>query len=305
MFLVLLGGPRESEVICIMQEKIGLIGVGNVGARLAARLLEAGAELHVYDKAVEGVVPLVAKGAISHRSAASLAATVDVVILSLPTSDIVDSVVLGDDGILSVMRDEAILIDMSTSLPARTLRIVRQAQDRRIRVLDAPLSFGPDGMVIFVGGELETYEEVKPIFDIVGSRSFLVGPSGHGHFVKLAQNLISGVFICAVAEAVAYGKRAGLDLEKMWDALRTTGAQSSVVENTMPHMIDHAFGNSGTLAMHLKDMNYALSTGAQMGARMPFAKATQLAFEGALEHGDRSWTQTAVVTWFEEDVESG
>src|ERR1035437_5064425 len=108
---------------------IGLIGVGNVGARMAAQLLEAGVPLHVYDTSMDAVKPLVARGAISHQSAAALAATVDVVLLSLPTSDVVDSVVLGDDGILNVMKAGAILTDMSTSLPARTLRIVRQAQN--------------------------------------------------------------------------------------------------------------------------------------------------------------------------------
>jgi len=279
---------------------VGLIGAGSVGSRMAHLLLDAGVTLNVFDVSPKAVAALSSKGAHVRQSAAELCADVDIVVLSLPNSLIVDSVVLGDDGALSAMRPGAVLVDMSTSLPQHTLTIVDEAIARGVRVLDAPISFGPDGMIVFVGGEHETYTECEWLFDIVSYQSFHVGPNSHGHYVKLVQNLLSGAFTGVVGEAVGYAQRAGLDLHAMCVALQHTAAQSPAVERTMPKMIAGEYGDGGTLAMHLKDTRYALETGKALGARMPFTQALETAFAGALERGNRHWAQTGVVTWFEQ-----
>lgn len=281
-----------------MKTPVGLIGLGNVGGRMARSLLDAGVELHVHDVDQDALAAVQEAGAISHHSPAELAKAVPIVLLSLPNTEIVDRVVLGSDGLLEALDDGAILVDMSTNRPDRTLALVAQAAERGVRTMDAPISFGSHGMVVFAGGDRTDYEAVAPIFDIVAFRYYHVGDHGHGQYVKLIQNLLSGIAIGAAAEAVAFGKRAGVDHDRMLEALRWTGAYSGALAGSR-RMLDREYGSSRTLGMHVKDLGYVLAMAEQLGATMPFAERVHEVFRGVHENGDPAWTQSAVIEWFD------
>ncbi|GAB3742880.1 NAD(P)-dependent oxidoreductase [Microlunatus parietis] len=279
-------------------EPVGLIGLGNVGGRMARSLLDAGVELHVHDVDQEASAAVREAGAVGHDTASDLARAVPIVLLSLPNADIVDRVVLGPGGVLEAMAAGSILVDMSTNRPDRTLALLARATERAVRTLDAPISFGGRGMIVFAGGDPADYAEVAPIFDVVAFRHYHVGDHGQGQYVKLIQNLLSGIAIGAAAEAVAFGQRAGVDLDRMLEALRWTGAYSGALAGSR-RMVDRDYGSSRTLGMHVKDLGYVLAMAEQLGATMPFAERVHDVFRGVYENGDPGWTQAAVIEWFD------
>lgn len=282
-----------------MKQHVGLIGVGNVGGRMAKDLAEAGYPLTVFDTSTEALARAEGHGARVGTSPKDVASQTDIVFLSLPNSDIVDSVVEGKDGVLEGLSEGKLLVDMSTSLPKRTLRLVEVCKDRNVRMIDAPISFGANGMDIMVGGPEEWFEEAKPIFDVVGHKATWVGPHSHGNVTKLVQNMISGVGIAVIAEMLAFAVKAGVDPERMLEAIRTTGAGSRQLDYGLPRMLAHDFGTGGQLALHYKDVKYALQTAHEMNAITPFTAALYEVFNGALAHGDNRWAQVGCITYWE------
>lgn len=292
-----------------MKQHVGLVGVGNVGGRMAKDLVDAGHPLTVFDTSPDALARAEENGAKVGTSPKDVASQADIVLLSLPGSDVVDRVVEGEDGVLDGLAEGRLLVDMSTSLPKRTLRLVDVCNERNIRMIDAPISFGPYGMDIMVGGPEEWFEEAKPIFDVVGHKATWVGPHSHGNVTKLVQNMISGVGIAVIAEMLAFAVKAEVDPERMLEAIRTTGAGSRQLDSGLPRMLAHDFGSGGQLALHYKDVKYALQTAHDMNAVTPFTTALYDVFNGALAHGDSSWSQAGCITYWENlmgiDVKSG
>ncbi len=282
------------------EKNVGIIGVGNVGGRMAKDLADAGYTVLVMDQSDAALARAEENGARRVGSYADMVGQTGVVLLSLPNSNIVETVTRGPDGLLARMRPGQVLVDMSTSLPARTAELVELCAQRNIRFLDAPISFGPHGMDIMAGGDQALFDEIHPIFEIVGHRTTLVGPNGHGHYTKLVQNMISGVNIAVVAEGMAFAAKAGLDIDKVWEAIRTTGAAVNQVERGYPRIAKREFGQGGQLALHTKDMRYVLETAKELGATTPFSEALLEVFGGALEKGDKLWGQSACITYYED-----
>jgi 2-hydroxy-3-oxopropionate reductase len=287
----------------VTSKSVGIIGVGNVGGRMAKDLADAGYSVLVMDQSEPALARAEQNGARRVGSYADLVAETDVVLLSLPNSNIVETVTRGPDGLLAQMRPGQVLVDMSTSLPTRTADLVKLCEAAGIRFLDAPISFGPHGMDIMAGGDEALFDEIYPIFQIVGHRTTLVGPNGHGHYTKLVQNMISGVNIAVVAEGMAFAAKAGLDLDKVWEAIRTTGAAVNQVERGYPRIAKREFGQGGQLALHTKDMRYVIETAKEMGAVTPFSEALLDVFGGALEKGDKLWGQSACITYYEDRMD--
>jgi 2-hydroxy-3-oxopropionate reductase len=287
----------------VTSKSVGIIGVGNVGGRMAKDLADAGYSVLVMDQSEPALARAEQNGARRVGSYAELVAETDVVLLSLPNSNIVETVTRGPDGLLAQMRRGQVLVDMSTSLPTRTAELVKLCEPAGIRFLDAPISFGPHGMDIMAGGDQALFDEILPIFQIVGHRTTLVGPNGHGHYTKLVQNMISGVNIAVVAEGMAFAAKAGLDLDKVWEAIRTTGAAVNQVERGYPRIARREFGQGGQLALHTKDMRYVIETAKEMGAVTPFSEALLDVFGGALEKGDKLWGQSACITYYEDRMD--
>lgn len=286
----------------------GLIGLGNVGQDLVAGALRAGLDLHCYDLDALARERAESVGATLHHSALDVARVADVCVLSLPNTQIVDHV-LFDDGVIEALRHDSYLVDMSTNHPARSQALAQEGAARGVHVLDVPVSYGAEGLVGFAGGSADSFTAVRPWLDAVTVHTEHVGPNGHGQYVKLVQNVLSGVGMGVIAEVIGFAERAGVDLQKLPEALRRTGANSRMLERTMPAMVERRYGNSGTMALHAKDMGYALTAAENIGARMPFTEALLQVFQDTLATGDPRWTQPAVAEWYRpapdtvEDVE--
>jgi 3-hydroxyisobutyrate dehydrogenase-like beta-hydroxyacid dehydrogenase len=283
----------------VTNKNVGIIGVGNVGGRMAKDLVDAGYDVLVMDPSEAAAARAVANGARKVSSYAEMMDQTDVVLLSLPNSNVVEAVTRGDSGLLAQMKSGQVLVDMSTSLPTRTAELVKLCESAGIRILDAPISFGPHGMDIMAGGDQALFDEIYPIFEVVGHRTTLVGPNGHGHYTKLIQNMISGVNTAVIAEGMAFGAKVGLDLERVWEAIRTTGAATNQVERSYPRMARREFGQGGQLALHTKDMRYVIETAKEIQAVTPFSEVLLEVFSDSLEKGDKLSSQLASIIYYE------
>lgn len=279
-----------------MTTTYGLIGLGNVGGDLVRNAVSRGIAPVVHDLDRAAVERAVAAGAVAADGAQQLAAAADVLVLSLPNSDIVDAVLA--DGVLSALRPGAVLVDMSTNLPERAVGLAEEGRSRGLRVLDAPVTYGPDGLVAYVGGDLDGAPEAAAWLDAAVTQWFPIGPSGRGQSMKLVQNMLSGVGMGIVAEVLAFARASGLDPDAVLPALRPTGAYSGLVERTLPAMAAARYGDAGTMALHAKDMGYALRAAEQAGIELPFTAVLRGLFGDVLARGDRRWGQTALIEWW-------
>ncbi|WP_308796456.1 NAD(P)-dependent oxidoreductase [Agromyces silvae] len=279
-----------------MSTRYGLIGLGNVGADLARDAVSAGLDVSAFDIDRAALDRAVDAGVAPRADASMVAAEADVLILSLPNSPIVDRVLA--DGVFDSLRPGSLLIDMSTNLPARAVSLAAEGRDRGIRVIDAPVTYGQHGLVSYVGGAGADLEHAATWLDASVVEWIHVGPNGHGQYAKLAQNMLSGVGMGIVAEVLGFARAAGLDPGTLHDALRPTGAYSGLIERVLPAMQERRYGSAGTMALHAKDMGYALQTAGDLDVRLPFTAALHDVFEQVLSVGDRRWGQTALIEWW-------
>jgi 3-hydroxyisobutyrate dehydrogenase-like beta-hydroxyacid dehydrogenase len=200
--------------------RLGFIGLGAMGGRMARRLLAAGYDLTVHDRTRERARPLEQGGAKFAPTPKRVAADVDVVLSSLTDDAALDEVMFGPEGTLAVARPATIFIEMSTVSPRTSLRLHQAATTKALAVLDAPVSGSTpqaeEGqLVILVGGSEEVYRKCLPILNLLGKESFYMGPAGSGTATKLCLNTLLGVGIQALAEAIALGLRSGLDQQRL------------------------------------------------------------------------------------------
>ncbi len=276
--------------------KYGLIGLGNVGTDLVKGAVKAGLDLTVFDIDDPALARAAELGATPATSAAQVATTAHVLVLSLPNSDIVQSVLA--DGVLDALSAGDYLVDMSTNRPAAAVELAAEGQRRGLHVLEAPVSYGPQGLVSFVGGDATDAVAIAPWLDATTVHHGYVGPHGHGQYVKLVQNMLSGVGMGIVAEILGFAQHAGVDVEAMHEQLKFTGGYSRMVEGCLNAMTQGRYGNAGTMALHRKDMGYAIEAAEQMGAHVPFTSALHEAFGDVLRTGDPRWGQTALIERF-------
>jgi 2-hydroxy-3-oxopropionate reductase len=242
-----------------MIRRIGLIGLGLMGTPMAKNLLKAGYELSVHDinrKAVDEVVGLGAKGDSSPKE---VAASAEAILLSLPGDSEVEEVILGKDGILEGGRPGSVLVDMSTISPLTAKRMAEVLQERGMEMLDAPVSGGQEGaregtLTIMVGGKPEVFELMQPALQKLGKNVTHIGSHGAGQVAKAANQIIVGLTIEAVAEALVFAAKSGVDPEKVRKALLGGYAQSRVLELHGRRMTDRNFVPGGKVRSHKKDI---------------------------------------------------
>lgn len=214
-----------------IKDRIGFIGLGGMGSRMASRLADAGYPLKVYNRTPEKTRPLAQKGAIVMESPRELAAASEVVLSSLADDAAVEALLGGPDGALAGARPGTIFVEMSTISPDTTRRLFEAAQAKESPWLDAAVSGSipqaeEGSLTIFVGGPVETYEYCRPIFEVLGKKHFYMGESGMGALMKLVANVLLGVGMQAVAEAIALGEKGGLEKEALLDVLKETAVIS-------------------------------------------------------------------------------
>jgi len=277
--------------------KIAFIGLGVMGAPMAKNLLKAGHKLHVYDIVEEKVDELVQAGAEAALSCKDAASKGDVIILMLPDSPEVSAVMLGEEGVLEGAQPGSIIVDMSSIAPLVDIDLERKAREKDIRMLDAPVSGGEPGAIqgtlaIMVGGAEETYEEAKEILQLMGKSVVRVGDIGAGQYTKLINQILVGIHLQAMSEALVFAQKAGLDIQKVYEAIRGGLAGSNVLNAKVPLALERNFKPGFRIKLQIKDLKNALITGRELGVPLPAASLVQSLFiscdasgRGNLDHG--------------------
>ncbi|WP_410632502.1 2-hydroxy-3-oxopropionate reductase [Amycolatopsis sp. cmx-4-83] len=254
--------------------KLGFIGLGVMGAPMAAHLVAAGHDVAGYDVHAAAGEKLAAAGGRAATSVADAVAGADVVITMLPNHPQVEEVVLTAGGVLDAAEPGALLIDMSTIRPETSIAVAEAARDKKIRVLDAPVSGGQAGaeqasLSIMVGGSEEDFEAAKPVLDAVGKTVVHVGPHGAGQVVKAANQLVVGGIYGLVAEAIVLLEASGVDAATGLDVLAGGLAGSRILELKRKSMVDRQFAPGFRIDLHHKDMGIALAAARQADVALP------------------------------------
>jgi 2-hydroxy-3-oxopropionate reductase len=278
-------------------QTIGFIGLGIMGKPMSKNLIKAGYSLVVHDKNREPVRELVDSGAQEASSSREAAEKSQVVITMLPNSPDVREVALGKDGIIEAARPGLIYIDMSSIAPLAAQEVASRMSEKGVQMLDAPVSGGEPGAVagtlaIMVGGDEKIFQQVKPILQTMGKSVERVGDIGAGNTTKLANQIMVAVNIAALSEALVLGCKAGVDPEKIFQAVRGGLAGSNCLNAKAPLIMERKFDPGFRIRLHIKDLANALETGRSVGVPLPltslvmeFMQALRVAGEEEKDHG--------------------
>ncbi|MEA5361054.1 2-hydroxy-3-oxopropionate reductase [Amycolatopsis sp., V23-08] len=254
--------------------KLGFIGLGVMGAPMAAHLVAAGHDVSGFDVHTAAGEKLQAAGGRAAADVADAVARAEVVITMLPNHPQVEAVALGEGGVLAAAAPGTLLIDMSTIRPETSIEVANLARDKEIRVLDAPVSGGQAGaeqaaLSIMVGGSEEDFDTAKPLFEALGKTIVHVGPHGAGQVVKAANQLVVGGIYGLVAEAIVLLEASGVDAATGLDVLAGGLAGSRILELKRKSMVDRQFAPGFRIDLHHKDMGIALAAARQADVALP------------------------------------
>ena len=284
--------------------KIGFIGLGIMGKPMCKNLLKAGHECTIYDIVEEAAREAVGAGAVKCESAAQAASGRKLVITMLPNSPQVKQVVLGENGIADAMDEGCIFVDMSSIAPLASKEIGAALAGRNIEMLDAPVSGGEpeavDGTLsIMVGGKKEVYDKVKEVLLCMGSSAVYCGELGAGNTTKLANQIVVALNIAACAEAFTLSKKAGVDPELVFDAIRGGLAGSTVMDAKVPMMLDGNDKPGFKIDLHIKDLKNALETGHGVGMGLPLTAQVMEMMQQLAADGFGGKDHSALVKYYE------
>ena len=278
---------------------VGFIGLGKMGAPMAAHLLGGGHALFVNTRSR---VPdsLASGGATVCESAKAVAQSADAIILMLPDTPDVEKVLFGPQGVCEGLTPGKVVVDMSSISPIDTKQFAKRVNDLGCEYLDAPVSGGEVGakaasLTIMVGGSEAAYERITPLFALMGKNITLVGPNGDGQTTKVANQIIVALTIEAVAEALLFAAKAGADPSKVRQALMGGFASSRILEVHGERMIKRTFDPGFRIELHQKDLNLALANARLLGVSLPNTSTAQELFNSCAAHGGRAWDHSALV----------
>lgn len=269
--------------------KIGFIGTGLMGFPMAKNLLDKSLDLNVFSRTTIKAKPLEKFGAKISNSLSEAVKNTDVVITMLTDDDAVEKV-LSDQGFQENLKKGSTVIDMSSIKPKIAIKYGKLFKDKGINFLDAPVSGGTIGaeqasLAIMVGGDQKVFDQVKDILKVMGNPT-LVGPIGSGQVSKLANQIIVGVTIGAVAEAITLCEKAGVDGNKFIKALAGGFADGKILQNHGKRMIDKDFSPKGKVSTHLKDMNNILECAGDFNTTLPISNLIKDMFKSLVENGN-------------------
>jgi 2-hydroxy-3-oxopropionate reductase len=285
-------------------EKIGFIGTGIMGKPMAINLLNAGFQEVALDKNQNALQEVINEGAYNAYSPKEVAQKTDVVITMLPDSPEVEEVMFGSEGLQKGLHEGMLYVDMSTIAPATSINIYKILRTEGVEALDAPVSGGDVGakngtLSIMVGGSEAAFNRVKPIFEILGKNIVLIGEAGAGQVTKACNQIIVGMTIQAVAEAMTIAKKSGVDLVKVREALLGGFAQSRILDLHGQRIIDNNFQPGFKLKLHRKDMNIALQTGRELSVPLPGSAQVAAQMDAILAQGDGELDHSALALFLQ------
>jgi 3-hydroxyisobutyrate dehydrogenase-like beta-hydroxyacid dehydrogenase len=278
--------------------RAGIIGAGNMGGRMGRRVAAAGDPIIAFDA---NPSTLRECGMEAAESAAALVESVDVVLLSLPDSSVIERVVLGEDGVLAHAQSGQIVVDLSTADPRSTVRIHETLAERDVTLLDAGISGGAaaaekGALTLMVGGDASGLERVRPVLEHFATKIVHMGAPGTGHVTKVLNNFLNGVALAATSEVMVAGRRAGLDLERLLEVLNASSGVNFATLNRFPKIIHGDYLEGGlTGELMAKDIRLYLSYMAGIGVPTFSGPGCLAAFELSNSMGYRDVISNRVV----------
>ncbi|MBT2726410.1 2-hydroxy-3-oxopropionate reductase [Bacillus sp. ISL-75] len=287
-----------------MAQKVGFIGLGIMGKPMALNLIKAGFTLTVNDLNQDAVHQVVEAGAVAAHSAKEVAENSDVIITMLPASKHVEEVVLSENGILAGAKAGSVIIDMSSITPEVSRELAAAAAKKGVGMLDAPVSGGEPKAIegtlaIMVGGKEDVFESVMPVLYGMGKDVILVGDHGCGVTAKLANQIIVNLNIAAMSEALVLAAKAGIDIEKMYQAIRGGLAGSAVLDAKVPLILDRNFVAGGSIAINMKDITNVMDTAHEIGVPLPLSSQLLEIFHALKVDGKIKDDHGSIVRYYE------
>lgn len=279
------------------QSTIGFIGTGVMGKSMAGHLIKAGYKTLVYNRTPDRAKELIEQGAVWKETVAELAAEANIIITMVGYPRDVEEVYFGEQGILNHANSGTYVIDMTTSSPLLAQKIYETAKEKQIHALDAPVSGGDIGarngqLAIMVGGDINDFETMRHILELMGKNIVLQGPAGSGQHTKMCNQIAIATNMIGVCEAMVYAKKSGLDQKTVLKSIETGAAGSWSLSNLAPRMINGDFEPGFYIKHFIKDMGIALESAKEMGMRTPgLALAKSLYDELANQGEENSGTQ--------------
>ena len=288
-----------------MKPKVGFVGLGNIGEPMCRRLLENGYEVSIYDVNPEAISKLGDTAAEPAENLKVLASSAEVVLLSLPGSDVVEEAVLGERGLVEGLSSGKVLIDTSSSRPSSTRNLAEKLAESGVEMLDAPVSGGvlraEEGkLAVMVGGREEVFERHREVLEAFGEKIFHVGDHGAGHLVKSLNNLLSATTLASAAEAVILAQKAGVAPETLLEVINAGNGRSYSTEVKFPNFIlNRSFDDGFALGLMVKDLKIALETAAEMGHPMFSGSAISQLWQAAFARGHGPEGHTSIYAFLE------
>jgi 3-hydroxyisobutyrate dehydrogenase len=259
---------------------IGFIGLGIMGKPMGMNLLKAGFTLTVYNRTPAKCGPLVDAGAVAVSSAREAAERSDVVITIVSDTPDVEAVLFGEEGIWLGLKEGQVVIDMSSISPAETQRYATRLREKKVEMLDAPVTGGEKGAIegtlaIMVGGKRETFDKCRPILQAMGKTIVYAGESGSGQKTKLVNQILCAQHIVAMADGLRFARQSGLDMETTLKVVSGGAAGSWMLSNLAPRILQNDFAPGFTIKLQQKDLRLVREALQEMGGTYP---ATELAY---------------------------
>ena len=270
--------------------KVAFIGMGTMGAAMAANILKAGYAVRVHNRTRKKEGPVARQGAERAESPAQAAKKADIIITCVSDTPDVEAVILGPEGVIHGARAGAVVVDMSTISPAATRGIAAALEEKGIKMVDGPVSGGSEGaekgtLTIMLGGDPEDIETIRPVLETMGKTITHVGPIGSGQLTKaINQIIIAGTYL-GVAEGMALGLKAGLDMDKVVAAVGGGAAASWVLANRSANMVQNTYPLGFRSRLHRKDLGIALEAAKEMGVFLPVAALVEQMENGLMAQG--------------------
>jgi 2-hydroxy-3-oxopropionate reductase len=283
---------------------IGFIGLGIMGKPMAKNLLKAGHTLVVYDIVEAPVKELVEAGATAGSSPKDVASRNDLIITMLPNSPHVKKAVLGEGGVIEGAKPGSVLVDMSSIAPLASREVAAELAKKGMEMLDAPVSGGEpkavDGtLAIMVGGKEAVFEKVKDVLLKMGASAVLCGDIGAGNVTKLANQIIVALNIAAMSEAFVLATKAGVDPERVFNAIKGGLAGSTVLNAKAPMVLEGNYKPGFRIELHIKDLQNALDTAHETGTPIPLTSQIMEIMQALKVDGKQSDDHGGVIQFYE------
>ena len=270
--------------------KVGFVGLGIMGAPMAANLIGAGFSLNVYNRTPGKCEALEKLGARAYPTPAGLASASEVVVTIVSDTPDVEAVLFGENGLAEGLEPGSVVIDMSTISPTRTVEFAARLAGRQVEMLDAPVSGGDKGAIagtlsIMVGGKQEAFNRCLPLFEAMGRNIVYAGPSGNGQKTKLVNQVVGSLNLLAMIEGLRMAEQAGLDPQRTLDAVGAGAAGSWMWTHLGPRVARRDFAPGFMIRLHQKDLRLAAEFMRDLGIDMPGTALSHELFTEALRKG--------------------